>query len=146
MLFVDVDNFKLINDELGHEMGDQALSAIAQRISECVRPSDTVGRFGGDEFVVVCEDLTGSGGATDIADRILDELRLPLGQEFGERRISVSIGVATCMPHADITADGLIREADRAMYQAKMEGKARVVTTGGRRPLEQLRSGRSLGA
>jgi len=146
VLFVDVDNFKLINDELGHEMGDQALSAIAQRISECVRPSDTVGRFGGDEFVIVCEDLTGSAGATDIADRILDELRLPLAPEFGERRISVSIGVATCMPHADITADALIREADRAMYQAKMEGKARVVTTGGRRPREQLRSSRSLGA
>ena len=70
VLFIDVDNFKLVNDELGHEAGDFVLSAIAQRLAESVRDSDTVGRFGGDEFLVICEDLTHDGQAVEIAERI----------------------------------------------------------------------------
>jgi len=74
---LDVDDFKLVNDELGHGVGDLVLTAIAQRLSACVRPSDTVGRFGGDEFVVVCEDLVDDAGALDIAVRVLQALEAP---------------------------------------------------------------------
>jgi diguanylate cyclase (GGDEF)-like protein len=128
VLFIDVDDFKLVNDELGHIVGDHVLTAIAQRLSACVRPSDTVGRFGGDEFVIVCEDLVDDAGALEIADRILQALEAPFPTPSGERLISASIGVATCSAAYPMEADGLIRAADRAMYRAKMEGKSRIVS------------------
>jgi diguanylate cyclase (GGDEF)-like protein len=128
VLFIDVDDFKLVNDELGHGAGDEVLTAIAQRLSGCVRPSDTVGRFGGDEFVIVCEELTDEAGALDIADRVLQALTDPFSTPSGERSLSVSIGVATCSVLNPMEADSLIRAADRAMYRAKMEGKARIVS------------------
>jgi diguanylate cyclase (GGDEF)-like protein len=127
VLFIDVDDFKLVNDELGHGVGDSVLTAIAQRLSACVRPSDTVGRFGGDEFVVVCEDLIDDAGALDIAERVLQALKEPFSTPVGERMLSASIGVATCNIHNPMEADSLIRAADRAMYRAKMEGKARIM-------------------
>jgi diguanylate cyclase (GGDEF)-like protein len=128
VLFIDVDDFKLVNDELGHIVGDHVLTAIAQRLSACVRPSDTVGRFGGDEFVIVCEDLVDDGGALEIADRVLQALEAPFPTPSGDRLISASIGVATCSAAYPMEADGLIRAADRAMYRAKMEGKSRIVS------------------
>jgi diguanylate cyclase (GGDEF)-like protein len=127
VMFIDVDDFKLVNDELGHAVGDLVLTAIAQRLSACVRPSDTVGRFGGDEFVVVCEDLVDEAGAMDIANRVLRALEVPFQTPSGDRTFSASIGIATCNVHNPMEADGLIRAADRAMYRAKMEGKARIV-------------------
>ena len=78
VLFIDVDNFKLVNDELGHEAGDFVLTAIAQRLAQCVRSSDTVGRFGGDEFLVICEDLTHDAEGLEIAERILQGVQAPL--------------------------------------------------------------------
>jgi diguanylate cyclase (GGDEF)-like protein len=128
VLFIDVDDFKLVNDELGHAVGDLVLTAIAQRLSSCVRPSDTVGRFGGDEFVVVCEDLLDDAGALDIAGRVLDVFQEPFPTPSGDRRLSASIGVATCSVHHPSEGDSLIRAADRAMYRAKMEGKARIMS------------------
>jgi len=128
VLFIDVDDFKLVNDELGHGVGDLVLTAIAQRLSACVRPSDTVGRFGGDEFVVVCEDLLDESGALDIAKRVLRALEAPFSTPSGDRTLSASIGVATCNIHHPMEADSLLRAADRAMYRAKMEGKARIVS------------------
>jgi diguanylate cyclase (GGDEF)-like protein len=128
VLFIDLDDFKRVNDELGHGVGDLVLTAVAERLSACVRPSDTVGRFGGDEFVVVCEDLLDDAGAMDIARRVLQELEIPFSTPSGDRILSASIGVATCNVHNPIEADGLIRAADRAMYRAKMEGKARIVS------------------
>jgi diguanylate cyclase (GGDEF)-like protein len=128
VLFIDVDDFKLVNDELGHGVGDSVLTAIAQRLSACVRPSDTVGRFGGDEFVVVCEDLIDEAGALDIAERVLQALQEPFSTPAGGRMLSASIGVATCSIHNPMEADSLIRAADRAMYRAKMEGKARIMS------------------
>jgi diguanylate cyclase (GGDEF)-like protein len=128
VLFIDVDDFKLVNDELGHIVGDHVLTAIAQRLSACVRPSDTVGRFGGDEFVIVCEDLADDAGAVEIADRILQALEAPFPTPSGDRLISASIGVATCSAAQPMEADALIRAADRAMYRAKMEGKSRIVS------------------
>lgn len=128
VLFIDVDDFKLVNDELGHSAGDHVLTAIAQRLAACVRPSDTVGRFGGDEFVIVCEDLVDDGAAVDVADRVLKEFEAPFSTPFGDRVLSASIGVATCGIHNPMEPDALIRAADRAMYRAKMEGKARIVS------------------
>jgi diguanylate cyclase (GGDEF)-like protein len=127
VLFIDIDNFKLVNDELGHGVGDLVLSAVSQRLSECVRPSDTVGRFGGDEFVIVCEDMIGEEEATEIAERVLRELRVPFHTPHGDRTLSASIGVVTCSSGEVSTVEDIIRQADRAMYQAKMEGKARIV-------------------
>ncbi len=129
VLFIDIDNFKVVNDECGHEVGDLTLSAVAERLSGSARPSDTVGRFGGDEFVVICEDLTHDGEATAIAERMLKALGRPFPTPYGERALSVSIGVATSDARRQLSPEEFIREADQAMYRAKMEGKARVVST-----------------
>jgi diguanylate cyclase (GGDEF)-like protein len=134
VLFIDVDNFKLVNDELGHETGDFVLSAIAQRLAECVRPTDTVGRFGGDEFLVICEDLTHDGQGVEIAERIIEGLKRPFETAFGERMVSASIGVALCSHGRPESVANLIRAADQAMYRAKMEGKARIVSALTRAP------------
>ena len=129
VLFIDIDDFKLVNDELGHAAGDMVLSAIASRLSESIRPSDTVGRLGGDEFVIVCQDVVPEDGVPErIANRVLSELREPLSTPFGVRTLTASIGIASCDSGHPMTPDDLIREADRAMYMAKMEGKARVVS------------------
>jgi len=128
VLFIDIDNFKLVNDELGHRAGDFVLSAVAQRLSECVRPSDTVGRFGGDEFVVICEGVFHDGQVGEIAQRVLDSLNRPFTTPFGDRTLSASIGVSVSEPGTETTAEHCIRSADRAMYRAKMEGKARIVS------------------
>jgi len=128
VLFIDLDDFKLVNDEHGHGVGDLVLRAIAQRLSACIRPTDTVGRFGGDEFVIVCEDILDEAGAVDIAQRVLRSLESPIATPSGERTLSASIGVATCGVDNPMEADTLIRAADRAMYRAKMEGKARIAS------------------
>jgi len=129
VLFIDIDDFKLVNDELGHGAGDLVLSAIAKRLSDSMRPSDTVGRVGGDEFVVVCEDVALDDGVPErIANRVLRELRQPLSTPFGERTLTASIGIASCDSEHPMLADDLIRAADTAMYRAKMDGKAKVVS------------------
>lgn len=128
VLFVDLDDFKLVNDEMGHGVGDLVLTAVAQRLGVCVRPSDTVGRFGGDEFIVVCEDLRDDGGAMEVARRVLRAFETPFSTPYGNRMLSASIGVGVCGRDNPMEADDLIREADRAMYRAKVEGKARIVT------------------
>ena len=128
VLFIDIDNFKLVNDELGHSVGDDILSSFVHRLSACVRQSDTVGRFGGDEFVVVCEGVTDEAEAMDLAGRVVEDLRRPFVTPLGDRVLSASVGVATCRGNQPMAADELIRRADRAMYRAKMDGKARVVS------------------
>jgi diguanylate cyclase (GGDEF)-like protein len=128
VLFIDLDDFKLVNDELGHGVGDLVLTAVAQRLMACVRPSDTVGRFGGDEFVIVCEDVQDDAGAMDIAARVLRSLAPPFSTPSGDRSLSASIGVATCGVDNPMEPDTLVRAADRAMYRAKMEGKSRIVS------------------
>jgi len=134
VLFIDVDNFKLVNDELGHEAGDFILIAIAQRLSESVRQTDTIGRFGGDEFLVICEDLANEHQAMDLAERVLEGFARPFVAPFGECTLSVSIGVAPCGPDRTTGVANIIRAADQAMYRAKMEGKARIVSTLSRAP------------
>ena len=129
VLFVDLDNFKVVNDSLGHAAGDALLSTVAQRLSACIRPGDTIARLGGDEFTVLLEEVTELETATEVAARIADALRLPLTLGGRTLFISASIGVAQSglaagdAPPAQV--GDLLREADIAMYQAKNGGKAR---------------------
>jgi len=124
VLFVDIDDFKTVNDTLGHTVGDQLLIAVAERLGHCVRPSDTVARFGGDEFAILLDRLDGPEDVVVVAERILASLsqRVPAGDE--EVSVGASVGIAT--NHAEATRAGeLIRDADVAMYDAKQRGKGR---------------------
>jgi diguanylate cyclase (GGDEF)-like protein len=126
-LFIDLDNFKSINDTLGHGVGDELLRAVAARLDGVIRGADTLGRLGGDEFVVISEELSISGGPELIAERVLEALRHPF--ELGEERqtrvtVAASVGIAT---GEQITAEELLRDADIAMYRAKWDGKGRFV-------------------
>ena len=122
VLFVDLDHFKLINDAAGHETGDKVLVEVASRITGAVRAEDTVARFGGDEFVVVCGE--GSvGTASFTAQRVLAALHAPIEVEDQRLHISASIGIALAPP-SDIEI--LLRSADAAMYDAKARGRSRI--------------------
>ncbi|MBI1353206.1 MAG: EAL domain-containing protein [Acidobacteria bacterium] len=124
LLFLDIDRFKVVNDSLGHFVGDQLLVAVSERLKGCLRPGDTICRLGGDEFAILVEHLDGVSDATRIAERIQHELERPL--RVGEREIfaAVSIGIALSSTGKQ-TADELLRDADLAMYRAKSRGKAR---------------------
>ncbi len=125
VLFIDIDDFKDVNDRLGHHGGDELLIDFAERLSRCVRPVDLVGRLGGDEFaVIVSEDHDGLI-ATEVAKRILDETRVPFDVSGTDISVTVSIGIA--MQQVGIVDSmELLRDADLAMYQAKREGKDRL--------------------
>ena len=123
VLFVDLDNFKVINDSLGHDVGDRLLEKVAQRFLGAVRPQDVVGRFGGDEFVVVCDDVGGEEGAVLVARRLADALATPLQLGGAEVHVSASIGISLASDDG-LDAQDLIRDADAAMYQAKDQGRA----------------------
>ena len=123
VLFMDLDHFKVINDSLGHEVGDRLLHAFAPRLEQALRPSDTVARFGGDEFVVLCEDLHGEADAILLAERILATLETPFEIETHELFTSATIGVA--LARETPTPEALIRDADAAMYRAKARGRGR---------------------
>lgn len=124
VLFLDLDGFKIINDALGHEAGDQVLVAVAERLAACVRDGDTVARFGGDEFTILLDSLTDVSDATDIAARIVEQLRVPISVGQYQISLTLSVGVALSVPPRDLSSD-LLRDADAAMYAAKAEGKAR---------------------
>ena len=118
VLFIDLDGFKVINDELGHESGDRALRAAGRRILGAVRPSDTVARWGGDEFVLVRENVTGHGDVRELVERIQAALRRPAEGDREKRQFAASIGVALSGRDGDTPAS-LLQSADRAMYRAK---------------------------
>ena len=121
-LFLDLDNFKDINDNLGHEAGDQLLAGVANRMASALREGDTIGRLGGDEFVVLVEGVSLAAGAEVVAERILDVLKPPFEIPGSEVPLAVtaSIGIA----EGDRTAPGeLLRDADIALYRAKAAGK-----------------------
>ncbi len=125
LLFCDIDRFKVVNDSLGHNVGDQLLVAFAQRFRSVVPPGDTVARFGGDEFVVLIEDVTSPSHAAQVAQELSEALTrpflLPAGKEV---YLTVSIGLAGATDHR--TGDAWLRDADAAMYRAKEAGRNRL--------------------
>jgi diguanylate cyclase (GGDEF)-like protein len=126
VLFLDVDNFKQINDQFGHAAGDHVLTSIAEHLSAAVRPRDVVARFAGDEFVVLLNKLTCIDDAVEIAERIAADLTgAPARSLDGyDIPVSVSIGIATSLG-SDESACELIRHADAAMYRAKESGRGK---------------------
>jgi diguanylate cyclase (GGDEF)-like protein/PAS domain S-box-containing protein len=129
VLFCDLDQFKVVNDSLGHGAGDQLLCLLADRLRSTIRPGDTVARFGGDEFVVLCDDLTEHDDATLIAERIGAAVRQPCrvgSTNETEVFVSISVGIAlTCAQDGTPEPDALIRDADAALYRAKARGRNR---------------------
>jgi diguanylate cyclase (GGDEF)-like protein/PAS domain S-box-containing protein len=123
VLFVDLDDFKTVNDSLGHAAGDRVLLEVAQRISTSVRAADTAARFGGDEFAILLEDLSDMSTAVETAERILDALSRPLQLADNNLVIRASLGISIAEPGNPTDADELIRNADAAMYIAKADGK-----------------------
>jgi diguanylate cyclase (GGDEF)-like protein len=121
VLFMDLDDFKVVNDSLGHEAGDLLLTVVAQRLKRCLRPEDTLARFGGDEFVVLLGDVWDPGEAVRVAERITNELRRPFVLEGRKLYATASIGVSWGDAHTKSPED-LLRDADTAMYQAKRDG------------------------
>src|SRR3989441_2233297 len=124
VLFLDLDRFKVVNDSLGHLVGDQLLIAIARRIESCLRPGDTIARLGGDEFTILLEDLKNNHEAIIIAERIQRELALPFDLEGRQVFTSTSIGIAPSTIGYDRPQD-ILRDADTAMYYAKSVGGSR---------------------
>ncbi len=122
VLFVDLDGFKVINDTLGHDAGDQLLATMAARLTATVRESDTVARLGGDEFVIVLSQLSGRDAADKVAGKVLAALRRPAAVSDREVVVTASIGVALG-PSEGGDADSLLRSADQAMYGVKQRGK-----------------------
>ncbi len=138
VLFIDLDNFKLINDSLGHEMGDQLLVAVAERLEGCLRPEDTIARLGGDEFAVMLEDVTDESDATRAAVRIAEELKPPFVLDQREVISTPSIGIALSASAKDPPED-LLRLADMEMYRAKSNGWFYSVGTGLGNPDQALK-------
>lgn len=124
VLFVDLDDFKAVNDSLGHEAGDKLLAAVGRLLAKCVRPEDTVARLGGDEFAILLEVPTDPIDAIRIVERIMQTLRAPIVFEGHRRLVKASIGVAHSGSGRE-RAEDLLWRADLAMYSAKKKGKAR---------------------
>jgi diguanylate cyclase (GGDEF)-like protein/PAS domain S-box-containing protein len=124
VLFVDVDRFKVINDSLGHQAGDELLKTTVNRLMACLRDGDTLARMGGDEFTVLLHDIRGTADAVAVAEAIQRELRMPV--ELGGREVSVSASIGIALNRTDhLSADDIMRDADIAMYRAKDAGRAR---------------------
>ncbi len=123
ILLLDVDRFKVVNDSLGHQSGDRLLVALSERLKNCVRSGDTVARFGGDEFTVLLDDISGLSAAVHTTERILAAFAMPLKLDGHDIFSSASIGIA--LSSAESKPEDLVRDADTAMYRAKFSGKAR---------------------
>lgn len=126
VLFIDIDGFKPVNDTFGHDIGDQVLIAIAQRMCSVVASSDTIARLGGDEFIVVLPDVADSSDVEQVATRLLERISMPMNFDEISCRVGASIGAALFPEHAH-TAEKILQAADGAMYKAKQAGKNRIV-------------------
>ena len=122
LLWLDLDDFKVVNDSLGHQAGDQLLVDVGERLQACLRPSDTPARMGGDEFTVLLTDVDGRQGAIRVAERVSAELGAPFQVAGHQVTVQASIGIAQSVP-GHTSADQLLRNADIAMYEAKKQGK-----------------------
>ncbi len=124
VLFVDIDQLKVVNDGLGHDAGDALIKTIGERMAAEVRPSDTVSRIGGDEFLVVIEDVSGPDEVVRLSDRLLTAVRMPITVAGHELRPTLSVGAALSSPFS--TSDSIVQEADDAMYRAKHNGRDQI--------------------
>jgi diguanylate cyclase (GGDEF)-like protein/PAS domain S-box-containing protein len=124
VIFLDLDRFKLINDSLGHDVGDQVLGAVAGRLSSVMRASDALARFGGDEFTVLCDEVDDEGDAVEVAQRLVLAMGQPLALPSGEVFVSLSVGIALSRPGQSGAV--ILRNADIAMYRAKERGPSRI--------------------
>jgi diguanylate cyclase (GGDEF)-like protein/PAS domain S-box-containing protein len=124
VLFIDIDDFKTVNDGLGHNAGDELLKILAFRLHSFVRASDTAARLGGDEFAVLLERVEDLPKVLDVAERLLETIEQPV--QFEDRTISVSASIGIALANDDTDADALLRNADVAMYSSKRNGKGRV--------------------
>ena len=129
VVFMDMDGFKQVNDSLGHQAGDDLLTAIACRLSAAARPSDMVARFGGDEFVVLAGEVDSTTDATHLAWRLTNCLRTPFSIAGKAVGVTASVGVLYSSDPED-TADNILQKADAAMYLAKQRGCNRVAVSG----------------
>lgn len=119
VLFLDLDRFKLVNDSMGHEVGDELLRIVADRLRSTVRNTDVVARLGGDEFIVLCRELVSSDSVIAMGRQILKRFEDPVALNGQDHRIGTSIGISIAMPGDNPKADDLVRDADAAMYRAK---------------------------
>ena len=122
VMFLDLDGFKAVNDSLGHDAGDEVLREVARRLRSTLRSTDTAARMGGDEFMLIVNDLKTDTTAADMARKVIESLSLPVLFEDRELRVGVSIGIALFPGEEDV--DALIKRADAAMYRVKAQGKS----------------------
>lgn len=126
VLFIDLDQFKIINDSLGHMAGDELLVEVARRLERCMKEQDTVARFGGDEFAILVDQIDDVNDSIDLANKMQSELKKPINLNGHEIVITASIGIALSTGNYEHSED-LIRDADTTMYHAKAQGRARYV-------------------
>ena len=124
VLFVDLDNFKVVNDSLGHKEGDRLLISVGRRLQECLRSGDTLARLGGDEFTVLLEEGAGTEEAAGVAERLAERLQAPFELQGQEVFVKASVGIVASTHDDRADPDDLLRRADAAMYEAKRRGKA----------------------
>jgi diguanylate cyclase (GGDEF)-like protein/PAS domain S-box-containing protein len=126
VLFMDLDNFKAVNDSLGHTAGDKLLTGVAERVEKCLRPGDTIARLGGDEFAILIDDVQSIDAPLAVTDRVFEALSEPFELEGKELLVRASMGIALSNDGREsVDADSLLRDADVAMYVAKSRGKGR---------------------
>ena len=136
VLFLDLDRFKAVNDTFGHPVGDQLLIEIAGRLRETVRRGDVLARFGGDEFIVVCEHPAGRPEMLELAARLIEAASREATLGAVTAQVGMSIGIAIGAG-GRVTIDNLLRDADAALYQAKERGRDRAVVFGTPAPVER---------